>query len=306
MTHPFAPASSSPLTTPPILSQSPPATTPSSSTSSSPTSSPQSRPRRLPRVNSRKRITPRPSLSSIVEEGQPGSINAPSSTGRESSSSIVQSSKPSDHGKEGVNVVKSGAVPRPLNWNGKSGISVGKGMRDVCGICFEVAVKPNKTRCCGQLFCFQHLSDWLNAQGADGRCPSCRVPLSIESDTIFLHPPQKVTVSLPPPLRPTLRSTSSLPRALRPGLAILHSRHREPSSNSSGSDARISETSSSDSEDSIHPRSRGRRTPPQQSYLVYPQYESVQDLFSALVPLREFGSLLSVVGCALVVGTLLT
>jgi hypothetical protein len=73
-------------------------------------------------------------------------------------------------------------LTRAQGWNGKKGITAGRDMRDVCGIwyvglfgsgttsiplsyssiirySFESAVKPNKSRCCGQLFCYQHLSD---------------------------------------------------------------------------------------------------------------------------------------------------
>jgi len=39
---------------------------------------------------------------------------------------------------------------------------------------------------------------------------------------------------------------------------------------------------------------------------IQPKYETVSDMMSDLVPLREFGSLLSLVGCALVIGTLLS
>ncbi|TFY64851.1 hypothetical protein EVG20_g5809 [Dentipellis fragilis] len=73
--------------------------------------------------------------------------------------------------------------------SGKKGVRVEKEFKDVCGICFEAAMKPNQTKCCGQLFCFQHLSDWLSAQGTDGRCPTCMVSCSIEADTIPLHSP---------------------------------------------------------------------------------------------------------------------
>ncbi|KAJ7061679.1 hypothetical protein C8F01DRAFT_1138094 [Mycena amicta] len=45
-----------------------------------------------------------------------------------------------------------------------------------CGICFEQAVNPTSTPCCGHLFCAEHIADWLHGPAADGRCPSCRVP----------------------------------------------------------------------------------------------------------------------------------
>jgi hypothetical protein len=65
------------------------------------------------------------------------------------------------------------------------------------------------------------------------------------------------------------------------------------------SDAGSSSTSESEGDDGT--RRRGRALS-----VVPPRYESVTRLMSDLVPLREFGSLLSLLGCALVVGTLLS
>ncbi|EIM81767.1 uncharacterized protein STEHIDRAFT_172023 [Stereum hirsutum FP-91666 SS1] len=97
-------------------------------------------------------------------------------------------------------------------WNGKKGIRVGSELKESCGICFEAAVMPNKARCCGQLFCYQHLSDWLSAQGSDGRCPTCRVPCSLETDTVYLHPPPKLT--RPQPTRRRSRSPRNARRSV--------------------------------------------------------------------------------------------
>ena len=183
-------------------------------------------------------------------------------------------------------------------------------------------MKPNKSRCCGQLFCFQHLSDvslgiilpeidvetrwqWLSATCSDGRCPTCRVPLSLEADTISLHPPAKPKLStvsfLPPPIPPKRRSPSSL-RSRR----FVIGPRLSPSSSSSGSsssheqDSDIgSSPSTSESEDGAVPKRSGALS-------VQPKYESMSDMMSDLVPLRAFGSLLSLVGAALVVGTLLS
>lgn len=173
-------------------------------------------------------------------------------------------------------------------------------------------MKPNKSRCCGQLFCFQHLSDvslgiiileidietrwqWLSATCSDGRCPTCRVPLSIEADTISLHPPAKPKPSavsfLPPPIPPKRRS----PSGLRSRRFIIGSRHSASSSGSSSSQS----PSASESEDGPVPRRSGALS-------IQPKYESMSDMVSDLVPLRAFGSLLSLLGAALVVGTLLS
>ncbi|KAJ7288612.1 hypothetical protein C8J57DRAFT_1707023 [Mycena rebaudengoi] len=43
-----------------------------------------------------------------------------------------------------------------------------------CGICFEYAVAPIRTRCCEHLFCAEHITAWLHGPASDGRCPSCR------------------------------------------------------------------------------------------------------------------------------------
>jgi len=188
-------------------------------------------------------------------------------------------------------------------------------MRNVCGICFESAVKPNKSRCCGQLFCFQHLSDWLSATCSDGRCPTCRVPLSLETDTISLHPPAKPkpsAVSFSPAALPPKRSSPSSVRSRRfilsPRSTPSDSSASSGSSSSHEQDSDVgSSSSTSESEDGAVPK-RGRAlssssSPPPS---VQPKYESVSDMMSDLAPLREFGSLLSLVGCALVVGTLLS
>ena len=187
---------------------------------------------------------------------------------------------------------------------------------------FESAVKPNKSRCCGQFFCYQHLSDaslrsfltvnrltfrrqWLSAAGSDGRCPTCRVPLSLETDTIFLHPPTKKLPAvrfLQAQPSPHKRSpTSSWPRRF----VLVPRRTSSSSSLSSGSsssheyDSDVGSSSTSESEgDNALRHSRVLSIPS--------RYESVAHLMSDLVPLREFGSLLSLLGCALVVGTLLS
>lgn len=181
-------------------------------------------------------------------------------------------------------------------------------------------MKPNKSRCCGQLFCFQHLSDvslsiilpeievetrwqWLSATCSDGRCPTCRVPLSLETDTICLHPPAKPKPSavsfLPPPIPPKRRSPSSL----RSRRFVIGSRHSASSSGSSSSQEQDSDVgsspSTSESEDAAVPKRGGTLS-------IQPKYESMSDMVSDLVPLRAFGSLLSLVGAALVIGTLLS
>jgi len=256
----------------------------------SPLASPTQLTRRLPRSRSRPQLSSHASLESIIEECD----NLEHSQTQATSNSTLEFT-----GKH-TRVTAS----RPPSWNGKKGITTGRGMRDVCGICFESAVKPNKSRCCGQLFCFQHLSDWLSASCSDGRCPTCRVPLSLETDTISLHPPAKPKPSavsfLPGPLPPMRKSPSSLrPRRFMLGSPDGSSGSSSSSSSSQEQDSDVGSSSTSESEDGAVPR-RGRASS------IQPKYESVSDMMSDLAPLREFGSLLSLVGCALVVGTLLS
>ncbi|KAH9041983.1 hypothetical protein EDB85DRAFT_1214237 [Lactarius pseudohatsudake] len=261
----------------------------------SPLSSPTNIARRIPRTRSRTRMSPGASLESIVEECDGLDANPTRAVPQ------VAPHSTSDSGHT--------RIPRPLSWNGKNGISTGRGMRDVCGICFESAVKPNKSRCCGQLFCYQHLSDWLSASASDGRCPTCRVPLSLETDTIFLHPPVKKklpSVSFLPAQPPSRRRSPTSPTSpWSRRLALVPRRTSSSSGLSSGSssspeyDSDVGSSSTSESEvESVLRRSRVLTIPS--------RYESVTHLMSDLMPLREFGSLLSLLGCALVIGTLLS
>ncbi|KAI9464915.1 hypothetical protein BJY52DRAFT_742129 [Lactarius psammicola] len=274
-------------------SPSPLATFPQQSTS--PLSPPTNIARRLPRTRSRTRISARASLESIVEESLGDGLDAHHA--RAMPQAVPDSTRDSGHTR----------VSRPFSWNGKNGIAVGRGMRDVCGICFESAVKPNKSRCCGQLFCFQHLSDWLSAAGSDGRCPTCRVPLSLENDTISLHPPVKKkipAVRFLPAQAPSQRRSSTNPWPRR--FALVPRRTSSSSGLSSGSsssqeyDSDVG-SSSSTSESEVNSTLRRSRV-----LSIPSRYESVAHLMSDLMPLREFGSLLSLLGCALVVGTLLS
>ncbi|KAH9983322.1 hypothetical protein BJV74DRAFT_886887 [Russula compacta] len=253
-------------------------------------SSPTQLTRRLPRTRSRTHLSSRASLESIIEE--------PSADGSETRLTQTTPNSMPDLKREQNHIPVT--VLQPHGWNGKKGITTGRGMHDVCGICFESAKKPNKSRCCGQLFCFQHLSDWLSSTESDGRCPTCRVPLSLETDTIFLHPPAKPKLSavsflLTPPSRRSPTNAWSRRRKLIP-------RHGSSDSSSSSSqehDSDVGSSSTSESEDGAMPK---RSRAPS----IQPKYESMSDMMSDLVPLREFGSLLSLVGCALVVGTLLS
>ncbi|KAI9508885.1 hypothetical protein F5148DRAFT_1191905, partial [Russula earlei] len=137
------------------------------------------------------------------------------------------------------------------------------------------------------------MMQWLSATGSDGRCPTCRVPLSLETDTISLHSPakpKKPVVSFSPATLPPSRKSSTSAWSRR----FVLPRHSPDSSSSSSQehDSDAGSSSTSDSEDgTVLKRSRAPS--------VQPKYESMSDMMSDLVPLREFGSLLSIVGlCA--------
>ncbi|KAH9980128.1 hypothetical protein BGW80DRAFT_481517 [Lactifluus volemus] len=288
-----------------------PPSSPSSPLSVLPQTSPLPSPtRRLPRTRSRTHLNSHGSLESIIEES-PGDGIETLPTPATSTPTLA-----STHDQENTRLT------RAQGWNGKKGITTGRDMRDVCGIwyvglfgsgttsiplsyssiirySFESAVKPNKSRCCGQLFCYQHLSDWLSAIGSDGRCPTCRVPLSLETDTISLHPPAKPKLSavrflLTP--RPSRRLSPPNSRSRR---LILTPSSGSGSSSSQEYDSDAASPSTSESED-------GRSQRRNRALSIQPKYESFAALMSDLVPLREFGSLLSLLGCALVIGTLLS
>ena len=100
-----------------------------------PLSSPTNIARHLPRTRSRTRISARASLERIVEESPGDSLDSHSA--RPIPQAAPGSTRDSEHTP----------ASRPLSWNGKNGINVGRGMRDVCGIwCVELfapgAVRP--------------------------------------------------------------------------------------------------------------------------------------------------------------------
>ncbi|TFK34170.1 hypothetical protein BDQ12DRAFT_375673 [Crucibulum laeve] len=58
-----------------------------------------------------------------------------------------------------------------------------------CGICFEYAVSPCRTLCCGKMFCKEHIVDWLHGPSSDGRCPACEKPCSVDRGVLSLASP---------------------------------------------------------------------------------------------------------------------
>ncbi|KAF8914612.1 hypothetical protein CPB85DRAFT_1297437 [Mucidula mucida] len=79
-----------------------------------------------------------------------------------------------------------------------------------CGICFEMAVVPCRTLCCGKLFCLEHLAEWLHGSSSDGLCPSCKTPCTLEKDTLSLASPKlSLKLASPAPSRLAFHEPSS-------------------------------------------------------------------------------------------------
>ncbi|KAF4617782.1 hypothetical protein D9613_006302 [Agrocybe pediades] len=77
-----------------------------------------------------------------------------------------------------------------------------------CGICFEYAVVPCRTLCCGKIFCTEHLADWLHGPNAEGLCPNCENVCSLEGGTLSLATPSLLPSSqVPKPKRASLQPT---------------------------------------------------------------------------------------------------
>ncbi|KAJ7088078.1 hypothetical protein B0H15DRAFT_801126 [Mycena belliarum] len=89
-----------------------------------------------------------------------------------------------------------------------------------CGICFERAVAPVRTRCCSHLFCAEHIAAWLHGPHTDGRCPACRAPVPAAAALLALGHPALLRPAprAPPPSRapsppPSLAAPSAYPAA---------------------------------------------------------------------------------------------
>lgn len=69
-----------------------------------------------------------------------------------------------------------------------------------CGICFQQPSNPRRMRCCGSVFCLDHISNWLYRASSDAHCPTCE-------QSPFASTAQ--SPSLPP--RPFLRDITTAP-----------------------------------------------------------------------------------------------
>jgi hypothetical protein len=90
----------------------------------SPLSSPTQLTRRLPRTRSRPQLSSRASLESIVEESSNDNFD-------HSVTHAKSNPTPDFTGEKERNRLTASRYP---GWNGKKGITTGRGMRDVCGI----------------------------------------------------------------------------------------------------------------------------------------------------------------------------
>jgi hypothetical protein len=90
----------------------------------SPLSSPTQLTRRLPRTHSRSQLSSRASLESIIEESSNDNFE-------HTATHATSNPTPDFTGAKERNWL---TVSRPPGWNGKKGITTGRGMRDVCGI----------------------------------------------------------------------------------------------------------------------------------------------------------------------------
>ncbi|KAJ6452131.1 hypothetical protein C8R47DRAFT_289006 [Mycena vitilis] len=100
-----------------------------------------------------------------------------------------------------------------------------------CGICFELAVSPIRTLCCAHLFCAEHIAAWLTGPASDGRCPTCRAPVSPGKLLALGHPRDKQQGPRAPPpshdeedggegcTTPTARSYAAYPSVPAPTAA---------------------------------------------------------------------------------------
>ncbi|KAJ3913283.1 hypothetical protein F5877DRAFT_83960 [Lentinula edodes] len=116
-----------------------------------------------------------------------------------------------------------------------------------CMICFHLAQRPSRTKCCGKLFCEAHIHDWL--AGSSNQCPSC---------SAYCHP--ETIISLACPASPTALTSQMNTANTRPqkypidGRKIVkgegyRSRFHSPSPSSSSSNSSVDPNTDPDDED---------------------------------------------------------
>ncbi|KAK7047815.1 hypothetical protein VNI00_006143 [Paramarasmius palmivorus] len=171
---------------------------------------------------------------------------------------------------------------------------------------FEVAVSPARTLCCGRLYCYEHIYDWLHGPSSDGRCPSCGARCSADTGILSLKAPPKYTKSVLPPKSSHTAADKQVPSISTTGIE-----RRKPSR----SDSTSSSSSSSSDEDTASPDSASdseSQTPSMirhHSGLRLPNSKSTASGTSTPVPIpvetaetasKVAGNILSLIGLTLV------
>jgi len=164
-----------------------------------------------------------------------------------------------------------------------------------CGICFEVAVVPCRMICCGDVFCLNHISDWLYGSSSDGRCPSCKQLCSFVQDVPSTHPVD------------AKRKDYTQPCVSKPErfiLLLLQPSDTKPSPSPTSCDS-IHPNSGSKTEAKPPAPIRTPHGPPRDPALLGPCRFHLNSRLMVLVG-RMVGRVLSVVGLTLVLFVLLT
>jgi len=147
---------------------------------------------------------------------------------------------------------------------------------------------------------------WLSAPNSDGRCPTCRVPCSIEEDTICLHSPERV-MSLKTTHRSNKRRLFTVAPLRRSGAqsrALPDSRSSSPESLSSSGSTSTNDSSASSSDNEGSDEFALRVRPSEhRGHVALLTRQSPSPLLDSFFE-HGFGRLISFLGCVLVISAL--
>jgi len=169
-----------------------------------------------------------------------------------------------------------------------------------CGICFEAAVAPCRMVCCGNVFCLNHISDWLYGSSSDGRCPSCKKFCSFVRENTSTHPTDGKRIDY-------VQAYSSQPERPVIFLLLQSSEHKSPSPLTQPDHHDIPSNSGSRTELQKPPAAAITTTAglPHDLHFLGPCRFHLNSTLVVLVG-RMIGRVLSVVGLTLVLFVLLT
>ncbi|KAF8811012.1 hypothetical protein BYT27DRAFT_7090613 [Phlegmacium glaucopus] len=161
-----------------------------------------------------------------------------------------------------------------------------------CGICFEYAVVPCRTLCCGKIFCTEHLADWLHGPKAEGRCPNCENACSLEGGTLSLASPplhsssQGKRNTLPQASRstPLTTLTNSRDQLLRPPAATTSTKNLSASPAGSVTETLSTCSSTVDYSDTTTVCSEESKTIKEQQSHVHHSFSKEEPLTSSFSP----------------------